>query len=166
MSWAARTLLRVSIGYLLVIWGADKLVNPGHGLAVSDRFYLGAFSFPGLMPLFGIAQVVIGGLVVAGIWRRYAYPIVVVITAVTLAGVWRSIVDPWGWYLSGANALFYPSLIIFAASLVLLVDDRPVTPASRRLSAESQGDLGRVPPIGSGESGERDMGPGRARPLS
>jgi hypothetical protein len=33
--------------------------------------------------------------------------------------VWRSIVDPWGWYLEGANVLFFPSLIIFAAALVL-----------------------------------------------
>ncbi len=48
MSVAARAMLRVSIGYLLVIWGVDKLVNPAHGLAVSDRFYLGVFTFPGL----------------------------------------------------------------------------------------------------------------------
>jgi hypothetical protein len=54
MSVAARAMLRVSIGYLLVIWGVDKLVNPAHGLAVSDRFYRGAFTFPGLMPVFGI----------------------------------------------------------------------------------------------------------------
>jgi hypothetical protein len=34
--------------------------------------------------------------------------------------VWRSIVDPWGWYLTGTNALFFPSLIIFAGAVVLL----------------------------------------------
>jgi hypothetical protein len=28
-------------------------------------------------------------------------------------------VDPWGWYLEGSSVLFYPSLIIFAAVLVL-----------------------------------------------
>lgn len=42
------------------------------------------------------------------------------ITGLTLIGVWRSIVDPWGWYLDGTNALFFPSLIVFAATLVLL----------------------------------------------
>lgn len=46
------------------------------------------------------------------------------ITGVTLAGVWRSIVDPWGWYLTGTNALFYPSVVIFAGVLVLLADER------------------------------------------
>ena len=123
MSVAARAMLRVSIGYLLVIWGVDKLVNPSHGLAVSDRFYLGVFSSAALMPIFGIAELILGGLVILGIWRRYTYPVVVAIAAITAAGVWRSIVDPWGWYLPGANALFYPSLIILAASLVLLADE-------------------------------------------
>ncbi len=123
MSVAARAMLRVSIGYLLVIWGVDKLVNPAHGLAVSDRFYLGAFTFPGLVSVFGLAELILGGLVIVGVWRRYTYPVVVVIAAITTAGVWRSIADPWGWYLQGANALFYPSLIILAASLVLLADE-------------------------------------------
>jgi putative oxidoreductase len=34
--------------------------------------------------------------------------------------VFKSVVDPWGWVLTGTNALFYPSLIIFAASLLLI----------------------------------------------
>ncbi len=123
MSGAARAMLRVSIGYLLVIWGVDKLVNPAHSLAVSDRFYLGAFNFPVLMPVFGVAELILGGLVILGMWRRYTYSVVVVFAAITAAGVWRSIADPWGWYLEGANALFYPSLIILAASLVLLADE-------------------------------------------
>jgi putative oxidoreductase len=29
-------------------------------------------------------------------------------------------VDPWGWYLEGANALFFPSLVIFAGAVVLI----------------------------------------------
>ena len=67
MSGAARAMLRMSIGYLLVIWGVDKLVNPAHGLDVSDHFYLGVFTFPGLMPVFGIAELILGGLVIVGI---------------------------------------------------------------------------------------------------
>jgi len=127
-----RAFLRVSIGYLLVIWGVDKLVNPAHGLAVSDRFYLGVLSSAALMPIFGIAELVLGGLVIVGLWRRYTYLVVVAIAAITAAGVWRSIVDPWGWYLQGANALFYPSLIILAASLVLLADEWQVSTRARQ----------------------------------
>jgi len=55
----------------------------------------------------------------AGAFRRFTYPALLIITGSTLLGVWRSIIDPWGWYLEGSNVLFFPSLIIFAAALVL-----------------------------------------------
>lgn len=123
-SRAPWTFLRASIGYLLVIWGADKLANPAHGIRVSDGLYFGWFSRHWMMTTFGVIEVVLGLLVMAGIWTRVAYPAVAVITGATLLAVWRSIVDPWGWYLTGTNALFYPSLIIFAAVLLLLAEDR------------------------------------------
>ncbi len=124
-SRAARTFLRASIGYLLVIWGADKLVNPAHGIQVSDWLYFGWFSERWIMTAFGVFEIILGRLVMGGIWKRAAYSAVAVITGVTLLGVWRSVVDPWGWYLTGSNALFYPSLIIFAAVLMLLSEEWP-----------------------------------------
>jgi putative oxidoreductase len=111
--------LRVSLGLLMLIWGVDKLVNVQHGLAVSKHFYLGAFDSVVLLQAFGVAQMALGVLIVLGVARRVAYPLLLAITGATLLGVWKSVVDPWGWYLKGANVLFYPSLIIFAASLVL-----------------------------------------------
>lgn len=120
---ASRAFLRVSIGYLLIIWGVDKLVDPGHGLKVSDVFYFGLFSQRWLMTVFGVVEIALGLLVVAGIWKRIAYPALAVITGGTLLGVWRSVLDPWGWYLAGANALFYPSLIIFAGVLLLMSEE-------------------------------------------
>ena len=123
----ALLLLRASLGVLMLIWGADKLVNVAHGLAVSERFYLGAFTSAALLRAFGVAQLALGAAVLLGAGRRYAYPLLLAVTGATLLGVWRSVVDPWGWYLDGANVLFYPSLIIFAASLVLWAfrdDDR------------------------------------------
>jgi uncharacterized membrane protein YphA (DoxX/SURF4 family) len=111
--------LRVSLGLLMVFWGLDKLVNVEHGMAVSRGFYLGLFSVPVLLQGFGVLQVLIGLLIVAGLARRFVYPALLAITAATALGVWKSIIDPWGWYLEGSNVLFYPSLIIFAASLVL-----------------------------------------------
>jgi uncharacterized membrane protein YphA (DoxX/SURF4 family) len=112
-------LLRVSLGLLMLIWGVDKLVNVRHGLTVSEHFYLGAFSSAALLKAFGLVQIALGALVLVGAARRYAYPLLLAVTGATLLGVWKSVVDPWGWYLDGANVLFYPSLIIFAGSLVL-----------------------------------------------
>jgi len=123
MPRAARAFLRASLGWLLVIWGADKLVNPAHGIEVSDWLYSGWFSQRLVMTGFGIVEIGLGLLLMAGLWKRVAYPALAVITGATLVGVWRSIVDPWGWYMEGTNALFFPSLIIFAGVLVLLAEE-------------------------------------------
>lgn len=112
-------LLRISLGLLLVIWGIDKLVDVEHGLQVSEHFYFGAFSQALLLQAFGVLEIAAGLLIVLGVARRWVYPILLAITGITMLGVWKSVVDPWGWWLEGANVLFYPSLIIFAASLVL-----------------------------------------------
>lgn len=111
--------LRVSLGLLMLIWGIDKVVNVEHGMLVSEHFYGGLFSIVSLLVAFGIVQMALGALIVVGWLLRWSYPALIAITAVTLLGVWKSIIDPWGWYLEGANVLFFPSLIIFAAALVL-----------------------------------------------
>lgn len=119
MKKGALLLLRLSIAYLLLIWGTDKLVDPDHGLAVSRGFYAGLFGGRALMPVYGAVQIALGALLALGVARRLLYPAVAAITGTTLLGVWRSVVDPWGWYLEGSNVLFYPSAVVFAAVLVL-----------------------------------------------
>jgi uncharacterized membrane protein YphA (DoxX/SURF4 family) len=119
--------LRLSLGLLMLVWGADKFANPEHGVQVARHFYFGLPLGRAVMPVLGAAQIALGLLVTAGVARRAAYPALAAVTGVTLLGVWRSVVDPWGWWLEGTNALFFPSLIIFAGALVLLAfrdDDR------------------------------------------
>lgn len=112
--------LRLSLALLMIVWGADKLVNPGHGAAVADRFYGGILAGQSIMPVLGSLQILLGLGVGLGTLRRYTYLALAVVTGVTLIGVWRSILDPWGWYLENTNALFFPSLTIFLAALVLI----------------------------------------------
>jgi len=70
-------------------------------------------------------QVVLSGdcttalAVVAGLLRKLTYPALLAVTGLTLVGVWRSVLDPWGWVLEGTNALFFPSVIVFAGALVV-----------------------------------------------
>ena len=111
--------LRASLGLLMLVWGADKLANPAHGMRVAERFYFGLFGAAALMPVLGVLQIALGAAVVAGLMRRLAYPALLAITGLTLVGVWRSVLDPWGWVLDGTNALFFPSLIVFAGALVV-----------------------------------------------
>jgi putative oxidoreductase len=112
--------VRVSVGLLIVLWGIDKIVDVDHAVAVSDSFYLGLFSAPLVLQAFGVLQTALGAAMVVG-WRgRWVYPAVIVINGVSLLAVWRSIIDPWGWFLEGTNVFFFPSLLIFAASLLVL----------------------------------------------
>jgi putative oxidoreductase len=111
--------LRVALGLLMLVWGADKLVNPAHGAGVAEHFYFGLFGTRALMPVLGVLQLALGACVVLGAARRAVYPALLAVTGLTLVGVWRSVVDPWGWYLDGTNALFFPSLIVFAGALVV-----------------------------------------------
>jgi putative oxidoreductase len=112
-------LLRVTLGALLVWWGLDKLVNVEHGVEVAQHFYFGVGTNRLFLHAFGVFETALGVLIMLGWGRRWTHPLLLLIAAVTLVGVWRSVVDPWGWFLEGANVLFYPSVIIFAGALVL-----------------------------------------------
>lgn len=112
--------LRVTTGWLLVMWGVDKIADVEHGLRVTQAFYGGVFGGSALLHhVLGGLQALLGALVVLGLWRRRTYPVMFLALAGTAAGVWKSVVDPWGWFLDGANVLFYPSAIILAGAAVL-----------------------------------------------
>lgn len=112
-------LLRITTGWLLVMWGLDKLFNVEHGQAVAETFYLGIGSQAAVLNVLGVLQIILGALVVLGLWRRRAYPVAFVVLLITALGVWKSIIDPWGWFLDGSQVLFYPSAIIAAGALLL-----------------------------------------------
>ncbi len=112
-------LLRITTGWLLVMWGLDKLLNVEHGQAVAETFYLGIGSQAAVLNVLGVLQIILGALVVLGLWRRRAYPVAFVVLLITALGVWKSIIDPWGWFLDGSQVLFYPSAIIAAGALLL-----------------------------------------------
>lgn len=111
-------LLRISLGWLMVVWGVDKLTNPDHGQAVAESFYLGIGSGATFLTLAGSVQVSLGLLVVVGWLRRFTWPVLALVNGITLLAVWKSVVDPWGFVLEGGNLVFYSSAVIFAGILV------------------------------------------------
>lgn len=57
---------------------------------------------------------------IVGFKRGITDRIVTLINTGSMIGAWKSIVDPFGHVLEGTNALFFPSLTIFAGCLVLI----------------------------------------------
>ncbi|WP_419167891.1 DoxX family membrane protein [Candidatus Palauibacter sp.] len=127
-------LLRVSTGWLLVMWGLDKIVNVEHGQRVAESFYLGLGTQAVVQNALGGLEALLGLLVVLGLWRKRVYPVMFVVLLITALAVWKSILDPWGWVLEGSQVLFYPSLIVFAGSMVLwgTMDEDEMTLDARR----------------------------------
>ncbi len=112
-------LLRVTMGWLLVLWGIDKLQNVAHAQAVAETYYFGIGTQVMVQQIFGVLETLLGAMVILGRHRRRLYPVMLVVLLFTSIGVWKSIVDPWGWFLDGSNVLFYPSAIIAAGALLL-----------------------------------------------
>lgn len=112
-------LLRVSLGWLMVVWGVDKLSNVDHAVRVSEGFYLGVLTGPDALKVFGAVQTLAGLLIVLGVGRRFVYPFLLAVTGATLLAVWKSIIDPWGFFLKGGNVVFFSSAVIFAGALLV-----------------------------------------------
>ena len=71
-------LLRVTTGWLLVLWGIDKFQNVAHGQAVADTYYFGIGTQAAVQQIFGGIEILLGALVILGLWRRRAYPVMLV----------------------------------------------------------------------------------------
>ena len=124
--------LRVSTGLLLVLWGLIKIGEPNVAVRVSEKYYGGVVSADMLQLPFGLLQVAVGGLVILGLFRRFVYPLQALILIVGALAIWKYLLDPYGrWLLTPetSNILFFPSLAVAAATLVLIAfkDDDTLT---------------------------------------
>ena len=130
MKAASLLALRVTTGMLLVIWGFVKVSASDRATIISDNFYGGVLSLDALIPVLGIAQILLGLAVVLGLFRKITYTLQAIILVAGALAIWKFILDPFGMYFldqETSQILFYPSSLIAAGSLVLLAfmsDDR------------------------------------------
>ncbi len=115
--------LRSGTGMLLVVWGTLRVLTPEAGPGLADKYYSGLLDMQALQIAYGVAEVVIGGLVALGLFRRVAYPLQALILVPAALMLWRYLVDPMGvWLLSREDSqiLFFPSIALAAASVALI----------------------------------------------
>lgn len=115
--------LRATTGLLLVIWGVLKIAEPDHAIRISDKLYAKAISAAALQTPLGIAEIILGVLVVLGLARRVVYPAQALILCFGGLALWKYLLDPLGYWLLTAetrNYLFFPSSTIAVASLIML----------------------------------------------
>ena len=127
---ASLLLLRIGTGLLLVLWGALRVFSPTAGPGLANKYYYGFLDIQSLQIGFGVAELILGLLVVVGLFRRISYTLQALILVPGAIVLWRYLLDPMGLYLldkESSQILFFPSITIAAATLVLLAfrdDDR------------------------------------------
>ena len=120
---ASLLLLRTGTGLLLILWGTLRVISPAAGPGLASKYYGGFFDLQSLQIGFGVAEVIIGLLVVFGLFRRVSYLLQALILIPGAIVLWRYLLDPLGLYLldrDSSQILFFPSITIAAATLVLL----------------------------------------------
>ena len=120
---ASLLLLRIGTGLLLILWGALRVISPAAGPGLATKYYGGFLDLQSLQIGFGAAEVIIGLLVVVGLFRRISYALQALILIPGALILWRYLLDPLGLYLldkESSQILFFPSITIAAATLVLL----------------------------------------------
>lgn len=114
-------IMRIGTGMLLVIWGALRFYRPGTGTGLSEKYYGGMAAASDLQLAFAAAEILIGVLVVLGLFRRYALIAQALILVGGAVPIWKHYLDPFGVYLhDDANILFFPSITVAAAALALI----------------------------------------------
>lgn len=108
---------------MLILWGTLRVINPEAGPGLADKYYSGLLGMQPLQVAYGVAEILLGGLVALGLFRRIAYPLQALILIPAALMTWRYLVDPLGmWLLSREDSqiLFFPSIALAAASLTLI----------------------------------------------
>jgi len=120
---ASLLMLRIGTGLLLVLWGGLRVMTPAAGPDLATKYYGGFLDLQSLQVGFGVAELIIGLLVVLGLFRRISYALQALILVPGALVLWRYLLDPMGMYLldkESSQILFFPSITIAAATLVLL----------------------------------------------
>jgi putative oxidoreductase len=123
LSRATMPTLRIGTGIFLLAWGIDKLA----AVQASQRIFAGFYHItagPALLAAAGTAEILIAIALIVGLFRRSVAWIVLAMNAVSTAASRRQILDPWGWLGLGPGGthLFLASIVIMAASVVLVVN--------------------------------------------
>jgi len=117
-------LLRITTGTLLIVWGSLRAFSPEKGVGLANKYYGGAVNTETIQAAFGWGEIVLGALVIIGLFRIITYPLQALILVGGTVAIWKHILDPLSLYLftgdDRANILFFPSATVAIAALILL----------------------------------------------
>jgi len=111
--------LRLGVFVVMFMWTLDKFVNPGHSVAIFEKFYfLDGLGIQIVYALGALEMLLILGFI-AGYKKKWTYGIVLFLHASSTLSSFGQYLDPW------KHLLFFAAWPMLAAciSLYLLRDD-------------------------------------------
>lgn len=117
--------LRIGMGAFLALWGIDKLAATEGSIGIFSTFY-GIDAGTGLLLAGGVAEILLGVALAAGLFRIPVAWIALVVNVISTGASWRQILDPWGWLglTGGGTHLFLASIVVLAANIVIVMNAR------------------------------------------
>lgn len=133
-------LLRIGMGIFLAAWGVDKWFATEGSIGIFSNFY-GIDAGAVAIRMFGAAEVLLGVALAVGLLRSFTAWAQLGVNGVSTLASWKQILDPWGvlGLTSGGAHLFLASIVITAASIVLVLNARDDTLTLDRLLGRGQG---------------------------
>jgi len=113
---AALFLLRVGLGFFLLIWSFDKFAEPEAAVQIFRGFYKIRISTPAVYFVGGI-ETLISLLIIAGAWRSYTYAIGLALHAISTIASWRQLTTPF----SQGHHLFVAAIPVLAGFITLYI---------------------------------------------
>lgn len=119
-------LLRLGLGYFLLVWGVTKFIVPAQTVAIWGYFY--GIEIDALLPrLMGIGETAIAVAIILGLARPASYAIGFLIHGVTVVVIAESLFMPFvvknGFPVNRNASVSLPALMGFAALFLLRARD-------------------------------------------
>lgn len=108
-------ILRLGLGAFVLLFGVDKLVAPDVAATIYADFY-GQDVSTILIYAAGVLEVVLGAVVLLGVWKTVSYGLALVLHAVSTLVTFQELLAPFG-----ANHMFLAAVPVLAAFVTLFL---------------------------------------------
>ncbi|MDP3937450.1 MAG: DoxX family membrane protein [Deltaproteobacteria bacterium] len=108
-------ILRAGLGIFLLLWGIDKIVEPGATVKIFDHFYFLPIG-PGAARVIGAVEVVFALAFLAGYRKTLTYGAAFAMHAISTVSTYKQLLSPFG-----HNHLFVAALPVLAGFAALWI---------------------------------------------
>jgi uncharacterized membrane protein YphA (DoxX/SURF4 family) len=111
----ALLILRVGLGFFLLLWSIDKLVAPENTVRIFERFYFIPINAT-LAQVTGLAELLLSVCIILGFRKTISYGLGMALHAVSTISTYDQLLSPFG-----KNHLFIAGLPVLAAFVTLFL---------------------------------------------